>query len=119
MKLTKKIIGIVLALMLILSGVFHFVNPEVYFPLTPDFASKYLLNYLVGGAEIALGLGIFIPSYRRLALLGVSILMIIFLPVHIADALKDEPFIGTKTVAYVRIAIQFVLIYLPLFARKK
>ena len=118
MDLRKQVIGIVLAVILLLSGVFHFVNPEVYFPLTPDFASKYLLNYLVGGAEILLGVGVFIPSYRRLALLGICLLMIVFLPVHIHDAMRDEPFVGSKTIAYVRLAIQLVLIYLPLFARK-
>jgi uncharacterized membrane protein len=115
---TKKIIGIVLAVLLILSGVFHFVNPELYFPLTPDFFSKYLQNYLVGGAEIVLGVGVFIPSYRKLALLGISLLMVVFLPVHIWDATQDTPFVGSKLNAYIRIAMQFALIYLPLWARK-
>lgn len=118
MKLTKKIIGIVLAALLMFSGVFHFLTPEVFFPLTPDFLSKYLLNYLVGGAEIAFGVGVFVSSYRKLALLGICLLMIVFLPVHIADAMKDEPFIGSKTVAWIRVGIQFVLIYLPLWVRK-
>lgn len=119
MTLTKKIVGIVLAVMLILSGVFHFVNPEMYYPLTPDFLPKYILNALAGGAEIALGVGVFIPSLRRMALIGISLLMVAFLPVHIMDALKEEPFMGTKAAAYVRIGVQFVLIYLPLFARKR
>jgi uncharacterized membrane protein len=118
MNKSKKIVGIVLGIVLILSGVAHFVNPEMYFPLTPDFLSKYVLNYLAGGVELALGIGVFVPSFRKLSLLGICLLMIAFLPVHIWDALQDEPFVGSKAIAYLRVALQFVLIYLPLFARK-
>ena len=119
MKLTKQIIGIVLALLLILSGIGHFMNPEMYLALTPDFLPKSIVNVLVGGMEIVLGIGVFIPSMRRLALLGIFLLMIVFLPIHILDALKETPVIGSKTIALVRIPIQFVLIYLPWFARKE
>ena len=118
MILIKKIIGIILALLLLLSGFAHFMSPEFYFPLIPDFFPKSIINFLAGGVEILLGIGVFIPSFRRKALLGIFILMIIFLPIHILDALKENPAIGTKTVALVRIVIQFLLIYLPWFARK-
>lgn len=118
MKLTKKIVGIVLALLLILSGIGHFINPEMYLALTPDFLPKSIVNVLVGGMEILLGVGVFIPSFRRLALLGIFLLMIVFLPIHVLDAFKDTPIVGSKTFAYVRIGIQFILIYLPWFARK-
>lgn len=119
MKLAKKSIGLVLSLLLILSGIAHFVNPEMYFPITPDFLSKYVLNALAGGVEIILGIGVFVAAYRRASLLGISLLMLAFLPVHIWDALQDEPFVGSKINAYIRIALQFLLIYLPLFARKR
>lgn len=118
MKLTKKIIGIALALLLIVAGVGHFVNPEIFLALTPDFLPKVITNVFVGALEILLGIGVFIPSTRKLALLGVFFLMIAFLPVHIFDAMKESPVIGSKTVAFIRIPIQFVLIYLPWFARK-
>ena len=118
MKLAKRIIGIVLALLLIVSGIGHFVNPEMYYELTPDFLPKWILNFIVGGIEIVLGVGVF-TKYRRLSVLGIFLLMIVFLPVHISDAMKDEPFVGSKAFAYVRVGIQFVLIYLPLYARKR
>jgi uncharacterized membrane protein len=118
MKTAKKIIGIVLALILLLSGVGHFVSPEFYFPMMPDFLPKEIVNYMVGGVEIILGIGVFIPVFRKRALLGIFLLMLILLPIHILDALKDTPVIGSKTAAFVRIAFQFVLIYLPWLARK-
>jgi len=116
--LLKKIIGIILALLLLLSGIVHFINPEFYFPLIPDFFPKSLVNQLAGIVEIILGIGVFIPTLRRKALLGIFLLMLLFLPIHIFDALKENPAIGTKTVAFVRIGIQFVLIFLPWFASK-
>ena len=119
MKLAKKIIAIVLGLFLILSGVGHFMNAEMYFPMIPDFLPKDLVNILAGVVELVLGIGVFIPKFKQKALLGIFLLMIAFLPSHIWDALKETPAIGTKTVAMVRIGIQCVLIYLPWFAQKK
>lgn len=117
MKLAKKIIGIVLALFLIVSGIGHFMNPEMYFPFIPDFLPKSIINALAGGVEIILGIGVFIPKYKKMALLGICLLMLVFLPIHIIDAFKETPVIGSKTAAIVRIGVQFVLIYLPWFAR--
>lgn len=118
MKIAKTILGIVLALFLLFSGVNHFTTPEMYFPLIPDFLPKSIVNVLAGAVEIILGVGVFVPAFRKRALLGIFILMVAFLPIHIWDALKEDPAIGTKTVALVRIGIQFVLIYLPWLARK-
>lgn len=115
----KKIIGILFALLLIFSGVTHFISPEVYLGLIPDFLPKSITNMLAGVVEIILGVGVFIPAFRKKALLGIFLLMVIFLPIHIIDALKETPAIGTKTVAMVRIAIQFVLIALTWFARER
>lgn len=118
MKLTKKIIGIVLALFMLLGGVAHFLTPETYFPMIPDFLPKSPVNILAGLVELVLGVGVFIPSLRKKALLGICALMIVFLPIHIWDYLKEEPAIGTKAVALVRIGVQFLLIFLPWFAQK-
>jgi uncharacterized membrane protein len=119
MKLTKKIIGIILALFVLISGVGHFITPEMYFPLIPDFLPKTVVNILAGAAELLLGIGVFIPSFRKRALLGIGVLMIAFLPIHIWDALKESPIMGSKTAAMGRIAFQFVLIYLPWFSSKE
>jgi len=119
MKRVKWIIGIVFAIILIASGLGHFATPEMYEPLIFDFLPKTAINYLVGAIELILGIGVLIPKLRNTALTGIFFLMIAFLPVHIWDALKVEPFIGTKPVAYVRIAVQLLLIYLAWFAKLK
>jgi hypothetical protein len=38
---------------------------------------------------------------------------------HVMDVFMDEPAIGSKAAAYVRLPIQFVLIWLPLWIRGK
>lgn len=117
MSILKKIVAIFLGLLLIFGGIAHFVSPEFYNGLIPYFLPKTTINYITGFVELILGIGVLIPVYRKKALLGIFTLMIIFLPVHIVDAIKEDPVIGTKVVAYIRILIQFVLIYLPWYAR--
>jgi uncharacterized membrane protein len=58
-----------------------------------------------------LGVGLFYTTIRSKVALGLVIVFIVFLPIHIQDVFRDEPIIGSKLVAYVRLPIQFVLIY--------
>jgi uncharacterized membrane protein len=54
------------------TGVAHFVRPELFEGITkaafPDDTAKYLK--INGGLETALGLGLAVPSTRKLALVG-------------------------------------------------
>lgn len=118
MKLAKRILGILFALFMLFSGVNHFITPEMYFPLIPDFLPKTIVNLLAGVVEIVLGIGVFIPATRKKALLGICLLMIMFLPVHIMDAFKENPAIGSQNVALIRIGVQFIFIYLPWLAQQ-
>jgi len=38
--------------------------------------------------------------------------MMLFLPIHIWDFTKKQPVIGSKKLAFIRIPIQFLLMYL-------
>lgn len=80
----KRIARILLSLLLIAGGVNHFVNPSFYLPLIPPyFPYPELLNFVSGGLEVALGLGLLWPSTRRWAGIGTVLLMIAFIPAHI------------------------------------
>ena len=118
MKIVKKIIGFLMGALLIFGSTGHFFNPETSTGLIPAFLPVDLVHWAAGIVELLLGIGVFIPGYRKKALLGITLLMIVFLPIHVIDLLKDNPAIGTKTVAMVRLAVQFVFIYLPWFASK-
>ena len=91
----------------------------MYDPMIPDAFPQHLVNYLIGILELALGIGVFIKPYRSMAALGIFILMIAFLPLHVVDVFRDEPAIGSKALAYVRLPLQFVLIGWAWFLHKK
>jgi uncharacterized membrane protein len=110
----KKIIKLILTFFfgafMVFGGVNHFLKPEMYFPFFPDFLPKEILNFAAGAMEIVIGVGAFIPKFRKAACLGILILMLMFLPLHIWDVFRDNPAIGTHEAALVRLPIQFLFI---------
>ena len=96
----------------------HFIRPEVYNPFIPDSFPKLAVNYATGVVELLLGIGLFTPRYCKLAATGIFLLMIAFLPLHVIDAFREHPAIGSKTLAYIRLPLQIVLIYWPWYIRK-
>ncbi len=111
MNKTTTILIFILGAFILIGGINHFVKPEMYNPFIPDFLPKLTVNYISGIIEIALGIGLFLSKYRKVAALGILILMIAFLPLHFLDIFKENPAIGNKTLAYIRLPMQFVLIY--------
>ena len=100
------------ALLLIAAGVYHFVNPAFYNPFMPEWFPKSLANTAGGVAEIVIGICMLIPATQKWAVFAAMALMIVFLPLHVLDLLKDRPAIGNHTIAVVRLLIQFVFVYL-------
>ena len=99
------------AAILILAGVNHFINPKMYSPFIPDWMPLLLTNIITGIVEVGLGAGLLFKKYRKNAALGVFILMLLFLPLHLVDVFKEHPAIGSKTLAIIRLPIQFFLIW--------
>lgn len=89
----------------------HIASPEAYTGLMPSFIPEYLAHILAAIAEATIGIALIVPKFRKFGGFGLMALMITFLPIHILDMLKDEPFIGSKVIAGIRIAIQILLIY--------
>lgn len=119
MQRTKYILTVVFGIILIVAGLNHFINPTSYYPFIPAFMPGSLSNYLGGAAELILGVGLFLPRFKYRAAIGVFWLMIIFLPLHIIDTLRTHPAIGSKTIAYIRLPFQFVLIAWAWWISKK
>ena len=92
----KKIISILIATVMILGAVGHVAYPEMYSVLIPSFIPEFTAHLFAIIAEVAIGLALIIPKFRKYGGLAFMILMIIFLPIHVWDMLKEEPFIGTK-----------------------
>tara|TARA_B100000809_G_C15029178_1_gene491273 strand:- start:671 stop:1039 length:369 start_codon:yes stop_codon:yes gene_type:complete len=108
----KKIISIIIGVSMIFGAIGHITSPEAYTELIPSFIPEFIAHLFAIGAEAAIGVALIVPKFRTYGGLGLMVLMIAFLPIHIWDMLKDEPFIGTKTIAVVRIAVQILLIYI-------
>ena len=108
------IVKVALALLMIVAGVIHLVKPNVYLPIIPSFIPFQLaVVYISGLVEIVIGVLLLLKKkYAKIGAVGFLLLMIVFLPIHILDALADQPAIGTHTVAYIRIVVQFVIIAL-------
>lgn len=119
MKIFKLILTFIFGAIMIFAGFKHFQSPEIYFPFIPNFLPAQLTNYLAGILEIVCGIGVFFPSFRSWATLGILVLMILFLPLHIVDVFKEKPSIGSHQVALIRLPIQFVLIAWAWFINKK
>lgn len=117
MNIIKLLSGIFLATLMLISAVAHLYNPAFSDRLIPDILPKNVVHILTAVVEIILGVGIFIPAYRTLALQGTLILMIIFLGVHIIDLFREESALGSTTAAVIRIPVQFLFIYMAYIAQ--
>jgi len=66
------------------AGSYHFINPEFYFGLIPDYLPlPKFINYASGVLEIVLALGVAVPKYRKMAVKGIILLLFLFIPSHV------------------------------------
>ena len=107
----KKYLAYFFALFLISGGVAHLMLPSMYEPLIPEFIPAQLANIAAGIVEIIIGVLLIVPRYRYLGGLAFMVLMIAFLPIHLWDLVRDDPFFTPIIAAVIRIALQFLLIY--------
>jgi uncharacterized membrane protein len=115
----KKIISIFIAVIMILGAIGHVASPDMYSVLIPSFMSEFIAHLFAIITEVAIGIALIIPKFRKYGGLAFMILMIIFLPIHVWDMLKEEPFIGTKTIALIRVVVQVLMIYVGWWICKK
>lgn len=66
------------------AGLNHFLVPDIYLSLIPDYLPfPNLLNFLSGILEIGLAIGLFFLRSRKLAVYGIILLLILFIPAHL------------------------------------
>jgi uncharacterized membrane protein len=71
------------------AGVMHFVKPDFFEAIVPDwFPNARVANQVSGAAEIALGLGMLSPRTRRASALGLVALTAIVFPANIDMAVN-------------------------------
>lgn len=73
-----------MVLFYLIAGINHFVNPDFYLPLIPDYLpAPILLNRVAGFAEIVLGVGLLFKVTRHLAAFGIIALLLALIPSHL------------------------------------
>jgi uncharacterized membrane protein len=99
---------------MIFMGVLHFVTPDAFARMVPDWLpAPFALVYISGVAEIAGGAGLFIPRLRRAASWGLIALYIAVFPANLNMALHHLP-LGDAPVSpialWARLPLQLVFI---------
>ena len=68
----------------ILAGFNHFINPDFYLPLIPDYLGyPSTINIASGVIEIILGIGVLFEGTRKASSILVIAMLIAFIPAHI------------------------------------
>jgi uncharacterized membrane protein len=104
-------------------GCQHFINPSFFLKIVPPYLAFHLeLVYLSGGFEIIFGLGLLFKKTRFYASWGLVFLLIAVYPSNIYLAFNEIPQeainVSSFMASWVRLPIQFVLIWLAYKASK-
>jgi uncharacterized membrane protein len=99
----------------VVAGALHFVNPDAYLPLMPEYLPAHLaLIYISGVAEILGGVGLLVPKTRRAAAWGLVALLFAVWPANVHVALENVPLFGAEQGAggwnWVRVVFQLPLL---------
>jgi uncharacterized membrane protein len=99
------------AILMMVAGINHIIQPHFYKTFIPRWMPLLTVNYIVGFIEFAIGITLLFPALRPVSALALLILMIAFLPFHLMDVFKERPAIGSRALAYIRLPVQFLLIW--------
>lgn len=110
----RTLSGVLIGTIFILAGANHLRVPESYLPIMPPYLPWPKVLILVSGlAEIAGGLGMLIPATKRLAGIGLIVLLIAVFPANVSMAMHQIqlPQLAVPTVVlWVRLPLQGLLI---------
>lgn len=113
MSASAKFMPLLIGILFVIAGAFHFLRPEPYLAMMPPWLPRPGLLVAVSGvAEMAGGIGVIIPALRRLAGWGLIALLIAVFPANLHVALHGWP--GTDFPAWVlwaRLPFQIVFIW--------
>lgn len=105
---------LLLAAFMIFAGVMHFRSPEPFVGIVPKVLPEPLLIVHVSGViEIALGVGLLVPSVQRYAAWGLVALFIAVFPANINMAVNHLPFgraVMPAWMAWARLPLQGVFV---------
>jgi uncharacterized membrane protein len=114
---------VVAALFFVAAGCMHFIRPGPYVKIVPPFIPwPLVMVYISGAAEIAGGVGILLPVFRRAAGWGLVALLIAVFPANVYMALDRVQATANPLpvwMLWARLPLQFVLIWWILWCARK
>lgn len=112
MRTIKRVLLYIMGLFYILGGLNHFISPDFYLQMMPDYlpAHEFLVG-LSGVVEIGLGIAVLIPKFQWAAAWGIVLLLIAVFPANLNMYLHAEDFPSlSETALLMRLPLQAVLI---------
>lgn len=105
-----------IAVMFILTGTLHFIKPEVYVSIMPDYIPWHKpLVYISGAGEVLGGIGVLMSGVRLWAAWGLIALLLAVFPANIDMAQQAWRYQGWQSwffwATLLRLPLQFALIY--------
>ena len=95
------------------AGVLHFLRPAPFVRIVPPFLPfRRALVYVSGAAEVAGGVGVLVPRWRRWAGRGLVALLLAVFPANVYMAVGPEAATlgAPRWALWLRLPLQFVLI---------
>jgi len=99
-KLIKQTLFFFLIVFYLFAGYNHFANPSFYLPIIPPYLAAWAkeINIVSGIAEILLALLLIPKATRSLAVKGIIIMLIAFIPAHVYFIQKGNFTLGSFTI---------------------
>ena len=103
----------VMAVLYMIAGINHFINPKLYKRIMPSYIPKHAFCvYLSGIAEVLLGIMVCIPLFKKIAIVLIILMLLVFLSVHFYMLSNKKASAGLpKWVLISRIPMQFLLMF--------
>ena len=113
----KRIMSVILGMAFIFVGILHFVRPAGFLAIMPSWIPFHLFwVYASGAVEIAGGLGLLIPRYRKVAGWILFVLLIVVFPANVNMAVNEIQLPGRDPMPvwamWARLPLQFLLLFL-------
>lgn len=119
-----RVIRIILIGFYAFAGSYHFINPQFYSDLIPDYLPYHgFINYSSGFFEILFAIGVAVPKTRLLAVKGIILILLAFIPSHIyfiqIGSCTESAFCVSPWVAWLRLLIVHPLLILWAWSVRK
>ncbi len=112
---TSVFSAILIGIFFIIAGILHFLKPEPYLRIMPDFIPlQKAMVYISGAFEILGGVGFLIADFRIIAGWCLIVLLFAVFPANInmfVKGYKKHRFSLFTWIALIRLPIQFVLMF--------